>query len=937
MSAFTVNTLYNLLPAIYRLRDQQEMGNALRALITVLAEQAGAMEEDIAQLYDNWFIETCEPWVAAYIGDLLDVHPLYPVTASTIDARAQVANTLAYRRRKGTATMLEQLAHDTTGWNARVVEFFQLLSTTQNLNHLRLENSRPDLRQMDELERVGTPFDTVPHTAQAGHISQGHSRYNLPNIGIFLWRLQPFQLVKASPCSHGAGRYGFSALGQDLPLYNCPQPEAEITHLAEGINVPESLRPRALFDELETRRQFLADAWEEHGQLPKQVEPQPGWYFGTQPPFEILLPNAAGEYQALPPEQILIADLGDWEPAPTEKKYHARMGTEVELQIQAAVDPRHGRFVLSNPTGATPLVTYAYAFSSAMGGGPYMRPALPPPGGVDALHGQLIRIGGAAEQDVILVGTMDEAIKQWCAAGKPHQVIQIDDNRTYSFRALTIELAGTDLTIQAGPDKRPLMIGDLDVSGGNETATLTLDGVILAGTITVSGDLAHLKLSHSTLVPGVSLTPDGLAQAPDRPSIQVQSGSDELEVVVDHSIVGPLRLPTATNRLVVTDSIVDSPHTPSLHVLVSGMLRGFPSLQSDRPQIRVTIAGEGPHTATFSAKPATLAQAREQLQAAVRAADTSPAFSGASVMTIADQLVIIPGVRGEVVVTAEGDDGTAAQLRLLPPAAHQAQAIIGEARSETVRLDAERPEIHVKMGRRESITVELERGEMTAAQACDKINQQFQGSHTGLEAGCLDNQIVILLDSRETSLRAIGSANDYRTVKLLGLQHEIPAIAADDTGAEPGPSAHIERSTVTGQVHLKELERAVDALFTESLHVERRQFGCVRFSYFPTGSYGPAGEKCQPALAIAQAKKQGENENDTRARVCPSFTDSRYGQPGYLQLAPDCPDEIRRGADNGAEMGAFNELLQPQREANLRASLDEYLRFGLEAGILLVN
>ena len=36
---------------------------------------------------------------------------------------------------------------------------------------------------------------------------------------------------------------------------------------------------------------------------------------------------------------------------------------------------------------------------------------------------------------------------------------------------------------------------------------------------------------------------------------------------------------------------------------------------------------------------------------------------------------------------------------------------------------------------------------------------------------------------------------------------------------------------------------------------------------------------------------------------------------------------------NGAHR-AFRVLQQPQREANLRASLDEYLRFGLEAGLI---
>ena len=36
-------------------------------------------------------------------------------------------------------------------------------------------------------------------------------------------------------------------------------------------------------------------------------------------------------------------------------------------------------------------------------------------------------------------------------------------------------------------------------------------------------------------------------------------------------------------------------------------------------------------------------------------------------------------------------------------------------------------------------------------------------------------------------------------------------------------------------------------------------------------------------------------------------------------------------------MGAYNFLQQAQRMGSLRTSLDEYLRLGLEAGILLVT
>jgi hypothetical protein len=65
----------------------------------------------------------------------------------------------------------------------------------------------------------------------------------------------------------------------------------------------------------------------------------------------------------------------------------------------------------------------------------------------------------------------------------------------------------------------------------------------------------------------------------------------------------------------------------------------------------------------------------------------------------------------------------------------------------------------------------------------------------------------------------------------------------------------------------------------------------------------------------------------------PDFTSLRYGDPGYCQLQRSCPDPIWRGASDGAEMGAFHHLFEPQRETNLLVALDEYLRFAMQAGI----
>ena len=51
-------------------------------------------------------------------------------------------------------------------------------------------------------------------------------------------------------------------------------------------------------------------------------------------------------------------------------------------------------------------------------------------------------------------------------------------------------------------------------------------------------------------------------------------------------------------------------------------------------------------------------------------------------------------------------------------------------------------------------------------------------------------------------------------------------------------------------------------------------------------------------------------------------------------LAP-AARRIARGAEGEGEMGAWHFLQAPQRLRNLQIALDEYLRFGLEAGVIV--
>lgn len=167
-----------------------------------------------------------------------------------------------------------------------------------------------------------------------------------------------------------------------------------------------------------------------------------------------------------------------------------------------------------------------------------------------------------------------------------------------------------------------------------------------------------------------------------------------------------------------------------------------------------------------------------------------------------------------------------------------------------------------------------------------------------------------------------------------------PAISAEFTALD------IQRSTVFGEVKALRID-ADSSIVTERMEAKRRQIGCVRFSYIAPGSVVPRRYRCQPGLAIAERARELGLESTAdlsqrertaiRLRLTPQFTSETYGDPGYAQLSRAAAEELRTGGENGAEMGVFNFLLAPQRETNLRESLPDFLRFGLESGIFYVT
>ena len=211
-------------------------------------------------------------------------------------------------------------------------------------------------------------------------------------------------------------------------------------------------------------------------------------------------------------------------------------------------------------------------------------------------------------------------------------------------------------------------------------------------------------------------------------------------------------------------------------------------------------------------------------------------------------------------------------------------------------------------------------------------------------------------DDETTQARCRGIGPGYRLdpIRLCisdSILDAIDPVAGEAIGAPGCPVAHavltIRRSTVFGQIQVHAIELGENSIFDGRITVARRQHGCLRFCYVMPGSRTPPRYHCQPDLVEAPVRAglpaglSGEAITQAlapeRLRVRPQFNSILYGQPAYCQLADNCAEEIKRGADDESEMGVFHDLFQPQREANLRERLDEYVPAGADVGIIVQN
>lgn len=725
----TSQYLYDLLPAYYRILDHEE-GEPLNAFIKVLAREAGIVEGNIDQLYENWFIETCEEWVIPYIGELLGVRGVHQINENKIfSRRAYVANTLAYRRRKGTLPILEQLAQDITGWRASAVEFFQLLSATQNLNHLRLHCLvTPNLSQMNTTDLIDTAFESSSHTVDVGSIRAGLGRYNIQNIGIYIWRLNSYPLIEVdareipSNANIPDGAYTFNVLGLDTSLFNNPKTEKTITSLAKEINAPGKLRKRGLHDELEAIRQGIADG----------VTATKKFFEDIRPVIQIRRDGVL-----VPIQNVTICNLSNWRIPVSSKTYSTNTG-DITLPITTAIDPDLGRIVVNDPSpNEEILVSYSYGFSADLGGGPYDRN--------DSLLNLLSNYKGKDKIDIDWHVGVSKTIT--AVSGEP--IFTSLGSAISAWNALSTEKVGL-ITIM---DSRTY-IENLDI-----------------------------------------------------------------------------KIPEGKTLFIISAQWND--------ILVNGVPErsfGLFNPETERPHIQGDIEIEG----------------------------TAPASSNNGGNIVFNGLLI----EGNIEVVT----GNLRELKLEHCSVMPTKEIVVANQSKIFELNVVRS-------------------------ICGKILVESEDAVVNIKDTIVDNQ------NREAILAS--------TASLC-----------------------IEQSTIWGSIIGQKLD-ASNCIFNDAIEIARRQAGCVRFSFLSLGSRTPKRYRCQPELAIENAK--GNLKQQILNRIKPTYNSTSYGHHAYAQLASCTPIEILEGSENGSEMGVFNHLQQPQRITNLNIALEEYIRLGMEAGIIFVT
>ena len=567
-AAYYADKLWNLIPAIYRFEDTDsyDRNGPLRELVNRIGQQAAILRRATDRLWDDQSIETCDDWVIPYIADLLDARLVSGLAAR--EQRLNVAKTIYYRRRKGTVAVLEELASDITGWNACVVEFFRRMGRTRHgldpqvglaaegslqdqwtlLEEERLIGplSRTacggwaDLRNPYASRKTDTAFDEYFHAADVRRGNGATGWYNIPRLGVFLWRLFSFSAglgfdesqsaragvtpVKSNTCSGAFTYFSFDPTGRKLPLFAAAiRPFGDTWTSPPEWRLPTRISQGLLqhdFSELYASVLSVADNLIDFASL-------------------ALLD---GQGKLIDPVGIAV----------DQAEYH-KLVTKVFF-----IDPEQGLLFAKGSTPEDLVVVYHYGFASRIGAGEYDRTAF-------------ADIPSTEPSSMTHIQGGKKALISQLATLAPTGALSIDDSLTYD--AIEDITGIQNVLVRSHNTARPLLrLPPASGSGrtqwtltGVNEAELTLEGLFISGgDVVLRGNFKSVTLTSCTFDPGTNdQTGVAYAQSVDgrelEPSCLWIEGHVET-LVISRCVMGPINERTNgwMGKAQISDSIVQA-------------------------------------------------------------------------------------------------------------------------------------------------------------------------------------------------------------------------------------------------------------------------------------------------------------------------------------------------------------------------------------------
>ncbi len=619
--------LYERLPEIYRIKDEEQRPpGQLQSYLALVESVFGAIHENIESLYDDLFIETCDDWVIPYIGDLLGTSRL---DGDPWTLRADVADTVALRRRKGTLASIERLTYNLTRWGVHCVELRENLVWNQHLDHQRpdaggdppyglssvtrftpIRGGTVALRDPAMLGLLGTPFDPFAHVADVKPpVFFGDVRYNLPNLAIFLWRLEDYRVrisrpvwreVQATSSISPGGtahvaRFDVHPLGEPVTLFNTYRfdPDREPPVVTQVDETP-GLIPRARLTKDSAagnpEKYLSVDTYDPTNAVVAKLDISDVGLQLHLPKQEFGGEDWPDNLQAW---SIRGANLCAWE-----------QGVQPPVQDrEIIVDPAIGRIVIGvkNQDEATALkdhllLTYTYGAVGPVGAHPTSRPiACKEPDETPVV--KKVNFNDPPKNDPPKEKGLERALDNVHLQASP-LVIEIEDSMTYELDIAAVQgviqedgganlCLNKPLVIRAVEDqrpvvklKKPLRFRPLN-AGGAHNLTLCLEGLYLTRDdssfpanepLIARAALESLEIVGCTLDPGGQKVLDGTPQGgrkPIRHSMKLREPygfADPAEeeafdqtphVVLQRTIAGPLLI-DGGYHLSLADSIIDA-------------------------------------------------------------------------------------------------------------------------------------------------------------------------------------------------------------------------------------------------------------------------------------------------------------------------------------------------------------------------------------------